>query len=252
MAWSFREPAQRQFRVTDTALGEVDSAVTAWSHLLRAGRWILQTPVALFVVAGGLLLDSVVRLFLTFASSYFRIIGLPEASYGLVGTVIAIMGLAVAPIASRLVRTRSLQTNYAFVALLALSALTGAAFQWPLWGVLIAIPLGAAAAANGFFVSYYLNALVDSKHRATVLSFKGVAFNLAYGFVGLLFALVLKSSQEGHAADEALRRGLGLLPLWLLLALGILFLVFYHRRKTLVFSQPSPEASVGLASSNPA
>jgi len=40
-----------------------------------------------------------------------------------------------------------------------------------------------------FFVSHYLNHLVtDSSRRATILSFRGLAFNLAYGIAGLLFA----------------------------------------------------------------
>jgi predicted cobalt transporter CbtA len=38
-----------------------------------------------------------------------------------------------------------------------------------------------------FFLSHYLNELTDSAHRATVLSFKSLSMNLAYGTLTLLF-----------------------------------------------------------------
>jgi len=42
-----------------------------------------------------------------------------------------------------------------------------------------------------FFQSHYLNRITSSDQRATVLSFKGLSFNLAYGMIGLLYALLL-------------------------------------------------------------
>ena len=39
----------------------------------------------------------------------------------------------------------------------------------------------------GFFVSHYLNQVTSSEQRATVLSFKGLSFNLAYAGIGLLY-----------------------------------------------------------------
>jgi hypothetical protein len=79
-------------------------------------------------------------------------------------------------------------------------------------------------------VSYYLNALVDSYHRATVLSLKGLAFNLGYGFVGLLFAIALKALQDGTRPDYALSQGLRLIPLWLVLALALCVALFWRYR----------------------
>jgi hypothetical protein len=157
----------------------------------------------------------VVRLLLTFSSSYFRLLSLPEASYGLIGAGLSGLGLVVSPVARWMVRTRTLAENYGLIAMLTLAALTAAACQWPLWGMIFVVPLGAAMMALGFMVSYYLNALVNSHHRATVLSFKGLAFNLCYGFVGLLFAVILKAFQDGTRPDYALSQGFRLLPLWL-------------------------------------
>ena len=54
-----------------------------YRHLVtNAGAWIVKTPVALFVVMAGVMIDSAVRLFLTFSSSYFRLIDIPEATFG--------------------------------------------------------------------------------------------------------------------------------------------------------------------------
>jgi MFS family permease len=229
----FREPRLHKASAGLVETGQRETALSAWGLVLSAGRWILGSPLALFVLIGGLLLDSVIRLFMTFSSSYFRLISLPEASYGLIGAGLAGLGLVASPVARRMVRTRSLVANYSILAVVTCAALSGLALQYPLWGVIFLVPLGTVMFALGFMVSYYLNAAVDSHHRATVLSFKGLAFNLGYGFIGLLFALVLKSFQEGSRPDHALAQGFRLLPLWLMLTLGLLVLGFWRKRKVL-------------------
>src|SRR5262249_21681341 len=108
--------------------------------------------------------------------------------------------------------------NYALIASTVLISLIGVAFRWNYWGVIFMLPLSGAFMALGFMVSYYLNAIVDSKHRATVLSFKGVAFNLGYGFISLIFALVLRAVRDGASTQEAVSHGLAFLPLWIVLA----------------------------------
>ena len=82
------------------------------------------------------------------------------------------------------------------------AGLTGAAFAVPRWGLVLIVPLGVAMSLLGFFVSHYLNeAVTDSRLRATVLSFRGLAFNLAYGGVGLLFA-ALSRALRSHGPPE--------------------------------------------------
>ena len=228
-----REPKVKQSHSAPVTAGEPETTRTAWGLLLSAASWIVKTPVALFVVVAGLLLDNITRLFLTFSSSYFRLIHLPEAIFGLIGAALGGLGLLVAPVARRLVQTRTLAANFGLVALLICLALGGAALELPLWGVVFAVPLGLGMSALGFMVSYYLNALVDSGHRATVLSCKGVAFNLGYGFIGLLFALMLKSFQDGTHTDRALAQGFQLLPLWVALSVIVVAISFGGRRKEL-------------------
>ena len=182
---------------------------------------------ALFVIVAGVLIDSVSRLFLTFSSSYFRIIDLPAWSFGIIGAAtFGGLGIIVSPLARRLVKTNSLALNYAIVGAIAFLGLAVAACRWHYWGVIVMVPLGGAMMALGYMVSYYLNALVDSGHRATVLSFKGVAFNLGYGFISLVFWLVLHALRDGGDPQQAVAHSLVFLPVWIIFAFVICAISF--------------------------
>jgi len=96
--------------------------------------------------------------------------------------------------------------------------------------------------ALGFIVSYYLNALVDSTHRATVLSFKGVAFNLVYGFISLsLPSYYGPFEMVQHAGRRRTRSGLP--PI-------VARVRFVHLRDLLPATAPTPVShSDGMAQS---
>lgn len=222
-----QEPARRSGGAIPTTRQAVES-------MLDAGRWIARNPLALFVIIGGLLIDSVLRVFMTFGSAYYRMIDLPEASFGIIGATMAGIGIVVAPMARRLVTAGSMLRTYGALAALALLGLVGVALGIPHWGVLFALPLSAAMAAVGFAVSHYLNAAVDSRHRATVLSFKGLAFNLGYGFVSLLFALALRAYRDTGSAGDGLAGALTLLPVWLVFTALIMALIFWRHRAHLL------------------
>ena len=228
-ALGLREPAVRATRVAPANQDPGGPEVTAWRLAVKAGTWIIKTPVALFVITAGVLMDSVVRLFLTFSSSYFRVIELPEASFGLIGAVMGGLGMVISPLARRMVASNSVARNYGLLGVTILAGLIGVACRWTHWGVLFMLPLGGAMMALGYIISYYLNALVDSNHRATVLSFKGVAFNLGYGFISLVFALVLRAVRDGGSTQDAVARSLVFLPVWLLF--GGLVCAFCFRRQ---------------------
>ncbi|TVT52254.1 MAG: MFS transporter [Azoarcus sp. PHD] len=222
-----QEPARRSGGAIPTTRQAVES-------MLDAGRWIARNPLALFVIIGGLLIDSVLRVFMTFGSAYYRMIDLPEASFGIIGATMAGIGIVVAPMARRLVTAGSMLRTYGALAALALLGLVGVALGIPHWGVLFALPLSAAMAAVGFAVSHYLNAAVDSRHRATVLSFKGLAFNLGYGFVSLLFALALRAYRDTGSAGDGVAGALTLLPVWLVFTALIMALIFWRHRAHLL------------------
>ena len=90
----------------------------------------------------------------------------------------------------------------------------------------------------GFIISNTLNAEVSSAQRATVLSFKGLIFNLGYGFASLMFALALRAMRDGGNADQAFSGAIEVLPLWMLFTLLLLALMF-RRQRTVLQAQPA-------------
>ncbi len=230
VALGLREPGPREASAAPVEGEHSLRAVLA--HLVAAGRWIAQTPRALFVILAGLTLDSVTRLFMTFSSSYFRLIELPAASYGLIGAGLGGLGLVVSPVARRMVARGGLAGNFGLLAAVTLAGLAGVALRWIGWGVIFVVPLGMAMAAVTYLVSHYLNDAVDSHRRATVLSFKGVAFNLGYGAISLAFAGALRVLRGG-GPEQTFGRTLPWLPVWLVLTLLLLTAAFWRRRSAL-------------------
>jgi MFS family permease len=237
VALSMREQSRKSTHSTSAADDRPQpSKETAIEAVLTAGAWIAHVPLALFVILAGVLLDSVIRLFLTFSSSYFRLIDLPAAIYGLIWAGLGALGFLVSPVARRMVQRGSPAGNFVWLAVVTLTALVGLALRWRWWGVVFTFPLGASIVAIGFFLSYYLNALVESNRRATVLSFKGVAFNLGYGLVSLLFAFLLRALRDGGSAEEIFGRALIWLPVGL--SLVLVMLAVYFRRHAPLLRQP--------------
>jgi hypothetical protein len=228
IALGLREPQTRTKKVAPENEDSSNPESTAWHLVTNAGAWIVKTPAVLFVIVAGVLMDSVVRLLLTFSSSYFRIIHVPEASFGLIGASMGGLGMIISPIARRMVAVNSVAKNYLLIGVVILVGLVVTACRWNYWGVVIIFPLGASMMALGYMVSYYINALVDSSHRATVLSFKGVAFNLGYGFISLVFAMVLRAVRDGGSPEDAVARSLIYLPLWIVLG-GLLCAVSFRK-----------------------
>jgi MFS family permease len=189
------------------------SAGTTWRATLATGRWILHTPSALGVILAGMCFDSIVRLFLTVVSNYYRLIALPDAVFGLIGSAFAVIGFFVPAIARRLVSRWKIEGNFTLIAALTIAGLAGVSLIWPIYGLIWLVPLGAAMSLTQFFVSHYLNKVVtDSRQRATVLSFRGLAFNLAYGGVGLLFAGLTHLLGKYSTPDVVFVKALGWLP----------------------------------------
>ena len=167
------------------------SITQAFKLVFQAGRWILTTPFALVVIAAGLMFDSIIRMLGTMNSQYYRVIELPEASFGLISAAMGILGIFIPKIARGLAEGRSPAFNLAVMAGLALCGFVGITFVLPVIGLIPVIMLASVMYLLNFFVSYYLNRITDSHQRATVLSFKGLSYNLAYGLMGVLYSLLL-------------------------------------------------------------
>ena len=160
----------------------------AFRLTMSAGKWIITTPFALVVILFAMGFDHILRLTITMVSRYFRLIELPEASFGLIGSAMAVVGLFIPKIAEKMVRRYSPAQNMLWLSGIVMAALLGISAFVPYWGLIPVLLVSSGLMLTSFFTSHYLNRIADSSQRATVLSFKGLAFNLAYGFIGVAFA----------------------------------------------------------------
>ena len=180
-------------------------APTIWQAFkltLQAGGWILKTPFALVIILSGLMFDNCLRMVGTLNSQYYRLIDLPEASFGLIGSAMAVLGLIIPWLAYKMVNRHTPAYNLAVMTAVSMLGLIGMTFFFPIIGLLPMALLVVVMYLGRFFQSHYLNRITASHQRATVLSFKGLSFNLAYGIIGVLYALLLATLRPQLAASQ--------------------------------------------------
>lgn len=154
----------------------------------ETGRWIWHTHAVLKILVLGVVFDSIIRLFLTVSSNFYRLVGISEGWYGVIGTTASMLGLLTAGLMVVCSTRFSMTRNFVGLALVVFGSLLCAAHPQPGWlGVALIMPLMLGMRFLQFFQSHYLNAEVDSARRATALSFRGLTLNLAYGTMTLLF-----------------------------------------------------------------
>jgi MFS family permease len=184
------------------------SMTTVWQAgrvTWQAGLWIMATPFAMAVILFGMMYDHVLRMIITLTSQYFRLILLPEASFGLIMAMLSILGLLIPRVAEYMVAKFSPQQNCLWLGLITFLALWGLTGFVPYLGIFPMALVTIGLMLTAFFTSHYLNLIASSEQRATVLSFKGLAFNLGYGLIGILFALLMQFQRTAvHAANPEL------------------------------------------------
>lgn len=211
------------------------AAGSTLSHAFRltisTARWVFTNPRTLVVILIGVALDSIVRNFATITSSYYRLIELPEWTYGFFGAAIGVLGWFVPAIAKRLNARFGMLTNMGLIAFMTLIGLVALVPAWPMYGVLPTLFLMMMMGFLGFTVSRVLHEEADSSRRATVLSVKGLVFNLGYGLFSLGFSGLLASfpdTPEGAALRNAL---LWQVPFFAAIILGLFTWAAYKLRK---------------------
>ena len=175
----------------------------AFRLTLKAGIWIFKTPFALSVILFGMLFDGLIRMVITLSSQYYRMIELPESTFGIIGSLVALLGLVIPKAAKKITETGSPSHALWITAFLTVTGLGAMSFFWPYAGLIPAIVTFGAMYFTGFFVSFYINQITASDQRATILSFKGLAYNLSYGVLGILYALLLKIKKQGIPSDNS-------------------------------------------------
>ncbi|RYD43068.1 MAG: MFS transporter [Verrucomicrobiaceae bacterium] len=201
----------------------------AFRLTLRTAKWVFTNPRTLVVVVIGLAIDCIDRNFATITSSYYRIIELPEWTYGFIGAGIGVIGWFVPGIAKSLNTRFSTLANLGIAAGLSVIGLSALVPAWPYFGVLPAALLMTTLGYLSFTISRALHREADSSKRATVLSVKGLAFNLGYGLFSLGFSRLL-ASFPAEPAGAALRSAL----LWQVPAFALVAMVLFTWGKLLL------------------
>ncbi len=178
-----------------------DRCRSAFRLTLQTAKYAFTTRRIAMVLVGALLVDAVVRNFATINSEYYRLIDLPEWSFGFIGSVIAIGNWFVPGIAKRVNHRFDTMTVLAIAAGATLVSLALLAPAWPWVGLIPAALTLCLLGFVGFTVSRFLHSVADSSQRATLLSVKGLAFNLGYGLWSLAFSLLLAGLRDG--ADDS-------------------------------------------------
>ena len=231
----FRMEEKKKEKNNESEFRPLTALKTTWN----AGVWISRTPFAMAIILFGMCYDHILRMIATMTSQYYRQILLPEASFGVIGSAIALLGLITPKIAEYMIEKYSPTANMCWVSAISLIGLFGLTGFFPYWGLLPMTLIFVAMMLVSFFTSHYLNRITESHQRATVLSFKGLAFNLAYGLIGFLFAMLIGYQRTtGSAAhpnwsktaieDLAFRGAIGWFPWYTIvcLALTILYCLF--------------------------
>ncbi|MAE53327.1 MAG: MFS transporter [Opitutae bacterium] len=172
------------------------SSKTAFAQTWRVAKWIAHTPFALIIILAAATIDSAIRMFITMNSEYYRQISFPEVAFGIIGAVISLQGMVVARISREMTERFGPNQNFLIISFITLLAFIGIRFFVPYFGVLFSMLLFVAMGMTGFCTSYYLNKTADKSIRATLLSFKGLALNLGYGGIGILYALLVAYLRE--------------------------------------------------------
>jgi MFS family permease len=231
VALAMREPARVAPR---DAAGAVPVGLLApFRQTWTTVRWVLTHPVVLVVILAGVLIDQPIRQVLVVSSEVYRQIGIPERLFGFISAGSAVVGLLTAAPMRRLALRRTPRFNFFLLAAVALAGLAGVAALVPWWGVVFVMLLSNALRLVIFLQSHYLNQVVDSDRRATVLSVRGLAVNVAYGLMSMAFAAAVAAADRLSAADdqEGFRTAVGLLP-WFFAAACLAFLFWSRGRVT--------------------
>ena len=199
VAFFFREPPRER-------VAGANPIRAALANIRAGAEFVFSSRRILLLLLAGVLFDSVVRLFLTFASNYYRLIEIPAFANGLLGSAYAVLGFVAAWLARRMASGLNPMGVAAVLGGILMVGLLGLCAATPVWGVWVLIPLGLVMPMTGYFLSNYLNAWTSSELRATVLSFRGMAINVGYGLFGLGFAGVTAAVRGAHPGlgNEAL------------------------------------------------
>ncbi|WP_159737642.1 MFS transporter [Vibrio atypicus] len=178
------------------------TTVASMKLTLNTGKWVLSTPYVLFILLYYSLFEHTSRMFLTMNSQYYRAIDIPIIYFGLIGAGISLLQIVLAGQSRRLAESMAPKTFIALMGLATMATYYWISLGWSIYGVIPALVLIFIIMTMNIFISYHLNKKTESHNRATVLSFKGLMFNLGYGGIGILYAYYYKLVSQNYTKEQ--------------------------------------------------
>ncbi|NOI67038.1 MFS transporter [Vibrio sp. 99-8-1] len=166
------------------------------------GKWVLSTPYVLFILLYYSLFEHTSRMFLTMNSQYYRAIDIPILYFGFIGAGVSIVKIILAGQSRRLAESMAPKSFIIVMGLATIATYYCISLGWSIYGVIPALVLIFIIMTMNIFISYHLNKKTESHNRATVLSFKGLMFNLGYGLIGILYAYYYKLLSQNYTTEE--------------------------------------------------
>jgi len=181
---------------------------------LRTAHRAFTTKAIAIVLLGGVMIDAIARNVATLNSEYYRLIHIPEWLFGVIGSLIAVGNWFVPGMAKRANELGSPLQVLCASGAIAAAALLLMVPAWPWIGLLPTMVLMMMLGFVSFTVGRFLHSQAESHERATLLSVKGLTFNLGYGLASLAFSGVLalqKQQGDGYFQRALLWQGVGFL-----------------------------------------
>ncbi|WP_394149157.1 MFS transporter [Vibrio maritimus] len=182
--------------------GKLATTMASLKLTMNTGKWVLSTPYVLFILLYYSLFEHTSRMFLTMNSQYYRAIEIPIIYIGFIGAGISVFQILLAGRSRRLAEQMEPKRFILAMGVATIATYYCISLGWPIYGVIPALALIFITMTMNIFISYHLNKKTESHNRATVLSFKGLMFNLGYGFIGMLYAYYYKLISQNYTEHQ--------------------------------------------------
>ncbi|CCO47125.1 putative Permease of the major facilitator superfamily [Vibrio nigripulchritudo SOn1] len=179
-----------------------ETTVASFKLTLDTGKWVIATPYVLFILLYYSLFEHISRMFLTMNSQYYRAIDIPIIYFGFIGAGISMLQILLAGKSRRLAESMAPRTFLLVMGIATAITYYLISLGWSIYGVIPVLVLIFINMTMNIFISYHLNKKTESHNRATVLSFKGLMFNLGYGSIGILYAYYYKLVSQSYTEQE--------------------------------------------------
>lgn len=189
-------------RVISSESSRLATTIESMKLTLDTGKWVLSTPYVLFILLYYSLFEHTSRMFLTMNSQYYSAINIPIIYFGLIGAGISVLKILLAGQSRRLAESIQPKTFIAVMGVASMATYYWISLGWSIYGVIPALILIFIIMTMNIFISFHLNKKTESHNRATVLSFKGLMFNLGYGLIGVLYAYYYKLLSQGYTQEQ--------------------------------------------------